>query len=266
MRKLLFYMNMEKIKSTLLEALRKAGALARGAINAPKEVQVKAEYSIVTQTDMECDRMIVETIRREFPDHAFLTEESPASGQSSSRWIVDPIDGTTNFAHGYPVSCVSIAFEHEGKLLMGGIYDPFRDELFFAEKGKGATLNGKPIRVSGVSSLKESLISTGFPYDTRQYVDEYLAVFKQFLLASQGVRRAGAAALDLCYVACGRFDAYYEKNLQAWDKAAGMLIVEEAGGKISNYADQPLTLTDRANLASNGVLHNALLEILRPYA
>jgi len=229
-------MNTEKIKSTLFEALKKAGSIAREAIHAPKEVQIKAEYSIVTQTDMECDRVIVETIRREFPDHAFLTEESPASGHSSSRWIIDPIDGTTNFAHGYPVSCVSIAFEYESQVLMGGILDPFRDELFFAEKNRGAFMNGKPIRVSAVSKLTEALISTGFPYDTRQHVDEYLAVFKQFLLASQGVRRAGAAALDLCYVACGRFDAYYEKNLQPWDKAAGLLIVEEAGGRISDYA------------------------------
>lgn len=259
-------MNRDKIKSTLLEALHKAGAIARKAIDAPKEIELKAEYSIVTQTDMECDRVIVQTIRSVFPDHAFLTEESPASGNSPSRWIVDPIDGTTNFAHSYPVSCVSIAFEHEGALEMGGIYDPFRGELFFAEKGKGAFMNDKPIRVSKVSSLKESLLSTGFPYDTRQYVDEYLAAFRQFLLSAQGVRRAGAAALDLCYVACGRFDGYYEKNLQAWDKAAGILIVQEAGGKATNYAGKPLTLGDRANLVSNGVLHEAMLEILKAYA
>jgi len=259
-------MNTDKIKSTLLEALHKAGSIARAAINAPKEIELKAEYSIVTKTDMECDRVIVETIRSKFPDHAFLTEESPASGNSPSRWIVDPIDGTTNFAHGYPVSCVSIAFEHEGVLVMGGIYDPFRDELFFAEKGKGAFMNDKPIHVSKVATLTESLLSTGFPYDTRQHVDEYLGVFRQFLLAAQGVRRAGAAALDLCYVACGRFDGYYEKNLQAWDKAAGMLIVAEAGGKVTNYHGAPLTVTDRANLASNGVLHEAMLAILKPYA
>jgi myo-inositol-1(or 4)-monophosphatase len=258
-------MNTAEIKSTLLEALNKAGVLMRSAIDAPKEIELKAEYSLVTKTDMECDRLIIETVRSRFPDHAFLTEESPASGNSASRWIVDPIDGTTNFAHGYPVSCVSIGFEHDGKMLMGGVYDPFRNELFFAEKGKGAFLNDKPIRVSKTKTLEHALLSTGFPYDIREHADEYLTTFKEFLLATQGIRRAGAAALDLCYVACGRFDAYYEKNLQAWDKAAGMLIVEEAGGKITNYDDKPLTLTDRANLASNGSLHAAMLNILKKY-
>ncbi len=259
-------MNTAKIKSTLLEALRNAGAIARAAINAPKDIRLKAVMSLVTQTDMECDRVIMETIRREFPDHAFLTEESPAQGNSVSRWIVDPIDGTTNFAHGYPAACISIAFEHEKQLLMGGVYDPFRDELFFAERGKGAFLNDKPIHVSKIATLEDALLSTGFPYDVREHADEYLAAFKEFLMITQGMRRPGAAALDLCYVACGRFDGYYEKSLQAWDKAAGMVIVEEAGGKVTNYKGERLSVDHRANLASNGLLHQAMLNVLGKYA
>ncbi|HTL46821.1 MAG TPA: inositol monophosphatase family protein [Verrucomicrobiae bacterium] len=256
-------MNYPQIKSTLFKALREAGSLMKEAIDRPKDIQKKSELSLVTETDCACEKAIIAAVQKDFPDHAFLTEESPAFGNSPSRWIVDPVDGTTNFAHGYPVSCVSIGFEHEGVVRMGGVYDPFRDELFFAEKGKGAFKNDKPIRVSQVKKLSESLIATGFPYDVRENADYYLATFKDFLMTTQGIRRAGAAAIDLCYVACGRYDAFYEKNLQPWDKAAGMLIVEEAGGRVTNYTGKPLGLNDHGNLATNGLLHAEMIEILK---
>lgn len=259
-------MNSSKIKSTLFDALHKAGAAMKTAIDRPKDIRKKnTELDLVTETDKHCEKLIIEAVQKHFPDHAFLTEESPAFGQSASRWIVDPVDGTTNFAHGYPVACVSIAFEHDGVVLMGGVFDPFRNELFWAEKGKGAFLNDKPIRVSSVSNISEALIATGFPYDLRDHVDDYLAVFRAFLMRAQGIRRAGAAAIDLCNVACGRYDAFYEKNLKAWDKAAGMLIVEEAGGKVSNFTGETLGLMELGNLASNSILHAQMLEILAPF-
>lgn len=255
-------MNTGKIKSTLLEALREAGTIMIAGASKAKDIRKKSEVSIVTETDLESEKRIVEIIRSSFPDHAFLTEESPPEGNSASRWIIDPVDGTTNFAHNYPVSCVSIAYEENGCLEAGGVFDPFRNELFFALRGEGAFLNGRPIKVSKIVSLSDALLATGFPYDCREKADEYLAVFKKFMMRVQGLRRAGAAAIDLCYVACGRFDGYWENNLNAWDKAAGMLIIREAGGKVTDYAGNPLTLEASSNLASNGLLHDAMLEIL----
>lgn len=235
----------------------------RRAIDAPKDIQKKTELSLVTEVDCECERIIVNIIKADFPDHAFLTEESPPEGDSPYRWIVDPIDGTTNFAHGFPVACVSIALEHDGTLVLGGIYDPFRDELFFAAKGQGATLNERPIHVSKTEKLADALIATGFAYDRRERADDYLATFKDFMCRTQGMRRGGSAAIDLCYVACGRFDVYYEQGLQPWDKAAGMLILEEAGGKLSNYKGEPLDIHERTNLATNTLLHAECLEVVK---
>ena len=258
-------MNRSKIKSTLLKALEEAGKILKAAIADRRVVAKKSELSIVTASDKAAEEAILTTIRREFPDHAFLTEESPPSGKSSSRWIIDPLDGTTNFAHTYPVACISIAYEEKERLEFGGVFDPFRNELFFAERGNGATLNGNPITVSKTPVLNESLLCTGFPYDRREKADEYLPLFKAFMLKTQGIRRTGAAALDLSYVACGRFDGYWELKLNPWDKAAAMLIVEEAGGSLSNFSGGPLTLEDVQNVASNGFVHEEMLEVLKPY-
>jgi myo-inositol-1(or 4)-monophosphatase len=255
----------KKIRQTLLQALREAGKIVKHSLRHPQIVAKKAEISIVTETDTAAEKKIVGIIRRTFPDHSILTEESPPSGRSSSRWIIDPLDGTTNFAHTYPVACVSIAFEANGILEAGGVFDPFRNELFYAEQGKGATCNGRPIRVSRTEKLIDALIATGFPYDQKDRADLYLSVFKPFLIATQGLRRPGAAALDLCHVACGRFDGYWEYKLQPWDKAAGILMVREAGGTVTNFAGGPLTLEDTQNVISNGVLHDAMLEILKPF-
>ncbi len=259
-------MNRTKIKRTLLKALKDAGKILKASIGQRQISAKKSELSLVTPTDGEAEKIILETIRAEFPNHAFLMEESGKSGMPSDfRWIVDPLDGTTNFAHTYPVACVSIALEEKGSLEFGGVLDPFRDELFFAEKGNGATLNGEPITVSHNPSLAESLLATGFPYDRREKMEEYLPIFKAFTLKVQGIRRVGAAALDLCYVACGRFDGYWEVKLNPWDKAAAKLILEEAGGSLSNFLGEPLTLEDPQNVASNGFIHGEMLEVLKPF-
>ncbi|MCM8774893.1 MAG: inositol monophosphatase [Candidatus Omnitrophica bacterium] len=258
-------MNRRKIKSTLLDALVKAGKLLKTSIQDRRITAKKSELNLVTATDQAAETLILGIIQRKFPDHAILSEESPAQGNSSSRWIIDPLDGTTNFAHTYPHCCVSIAFEENGNIEFGGVFDPFRNEVFFAERGKGASLNGKPIAVSKVPALGESLLCTGFPYDRREKPDEYLDVFRTLMVRVHGIRRSGAAALDLCYVACGRFDGFWELKLNPWDKAAGMLMVQEAGGRLSDFSGSPLTLEDVQNVASNGFIHEEMLEALRPF-
>ena len=258
-------MNREKIKSTLLRALAESGELLKSSLGERHVIAKKSELSLVTATDQESEKRILTRIRREFPDHAILSEESPAIGKSDSRWIIDPLDGTTNFAHTYPVACVSIAYEEKGVVEIGGVLDPFRNELFFAERGEGATLNGQPLVVSKNPALAESLLATGFPYDRREKMDEYLAIFKAFMMKVHGIRRCGAAAIDLCYVACGRYDGYWELKLNPWDKAAAALIVQEAGGSLSNFSGEPLTLEDTQNVASNGFIHAEMLDVLKPF-
>ena len=258
-------MNRAKIKRTLFGMLEDAGKVLQATLLKPKAIRKKSELSLVTATDKECQKIIIRAIQENFPGHAILTEESPPMGNSGSRWIIDPLDGTTNFAHTFPVACVSIAYEEEGKIQMGGVLDPFRGELFFAERGKGASLNGKKIRVSSTPVLNDSLLCTGFPYDRREKIDEYLPIFRAFTVKVQGIRRTGAAALDLCYVAAGRFDGFWELKLQPWDKAAAMLIIEEAGGRLSNFAGGPFTLEEVQNLVSNGKIHAEMLAVLKPF-
>lgn len=258
-------MNRAKIKSTLLQALKSAGKLLKTQISKRQVIEKKSELSIVTATDKKAEKIILGLIRKNFPDHSILAEESAPQGDSASRWIIDPLDGTTNFAHRFPMSCVSIAYEEKGELVMGGVYDPFRDELFFAEKGKGARMNGKKIHVSRTPWLSEALLSTGFPYDRRERMDDYLPIFKAFKLKVQGLRRTGSAAMDLCYVACGRFDGYWEMNLQTWDKAAGMLILSEAGGRVTTFNGKTLSIHDWQNVASNNLIHKEMLQTLKPF-
>lgn len=254
-----------KIKRTLLEALEKAGRKVKAAFGKEQRITKKGEFNLVTEIDKAAEKTALSVIRKQFPGHSILAEESPAVEGSGARWIIDPIDGTTNFAHGFPFVSVSIAFELDGRLEMGGVLDPTRNELFFAERGKGAFLNGKRIRVSKSRTLKDSLIVTGFPYDRKKNPDDYLALLRAFLTKVQCVRRTGSAALDLCYVACGRFDAYYEMKLNPWDKAAGMLIAEEAGGRLTDFSGNPLTLGSIQNLATNGLVHEEMLANLGPF-
>ncbi len=258
-------MNHPKIKSTLLKCLKDAGKVLKASILSKKSIEKKSELSLVTQIDKKCEKIIVRNILKAFPDHALLTEESPPMGKSGSRWIIDPLDGTTNFAHSFPVAVVSIGYEENGRLEYGGVFDPFRDELFLGIRGQGATLNGKKIKVSPTPGLNDSLLCTGFPYDRREKIDDYLPIFRAFTMKVQGIRRTGAAALDLCYVACGRFDGFWELKLQPWDKAAAMVILSEAGGTLTDFSGNPLTLDSIQNAVSNKKIHREMLEVLKPF-
>jgi myo-inositol-1(or 4)-monophosphatase len=244
-------------------AAARAGALLRARYRQPHRVVHKGEVDVVTESDREAERLIIETLTAAFPAHGIVAEESPArEGRDEHRWYVDPLDGTTNFAHGHPHFAVSIALERRGELILGLVYDPVREELFTAMQGGGARLNGAPIAVSAVASLDDALVGTGFPYDRRQHADFYLAFFGAAMRRTQGLRRAGSAALDLCYVACGRLDAFWEWKLRPWDIAAGRLIVEEAGGRVSDFAGDAHRLDGDATAASNGCVHDALLACL----
>lgn len=254
-----------KIKRTLLAALDRAGTIIRKNFGKQQKISQKGPFNLVTEIDKASEKAVINLILDRFPRHAILAEESPALEGSGGRWIIDPIDGTTNFAHAFPVVSVSIGFEREGQLMMGGVFDPFRNELFFAELGKGATLNSKKIRVSKTPTLAESLLATGFPYDRYKNLSRYLEIFGTFLPKVHDIRRCGSAAIDLCYVACGRFDGYYELKLNPWDKAAGMLIVQEAGGTLTDFSGNPLTLGSVQNLATNGRIHQEALANLRPF-
>jgi myo-inositol-1(or 4)-monophosphatase len=252
-----------KFFSAAWQAADAAGTLMRENWLRPKKIDFKGATDLVTSVDRESERKIVEIIRSYFPDHSILAEEETdhRGAQGKYRWIIDPLDGTTNFAHSYPQFCVSIALEDEGELTLGLVYDPLRGECFRAQKGQGATLNDNPIRVSVVNTLDHSLLATGFPYDRREYADYYLTFFKAFLTRSQGIRRAGAAALDLCYLACGRIDGFWELKLRPWDTAAGALIVAESGGKLTDFSGNKFSIWGSETLASNGVIHDEMVKV-----
>jgi len=249
---------------------REAGALLMQYFHQALKIEYKGDADLVTAADRAAETMIRERITKLFPSHDVLGEEQGLNNLGSDyRWYVDPLDGTTNFAHGYPVFCVSLALEHQavedrlsgqrGRRIAGVVYDPTRDELFTAEQGRGAHLNGKPIHASKVAQLKECLVATGFPSQKR-HKNPNIYFYHQITLRTHGVRRAGSAALDLCNVACGRFDGFWEFNLNPWDTAAGVLIVEEAGGKVSRFDGSPFELDSRETLASNGPVHEALVQ------
>ena len=240
-----------------------AGALLLPYFHQGLKIEYKGDADLVTAADRAAEVLIRERITQKFPSHDVLGEEQGLNDQGSDyRWYVDPLDGTTNFAHGYPVFCVSMALEHrvqgQGRRIAGVVYDPTRDELFTAERGRGAHLNGVPIHVSKAAHLKECLVATGFPSHKR-HKNPNIHFYHQITLRTHGVRRAGSAALDLCNVASGRFDGFWEFNLNPWDTAAGALIVEEAGGRVSRFDGSPFTIDSRETLASNGLVHDALL-------
>jgi len=240
------------------ELAREAGALLMSNFG-KVAIEYKGDADLVTTADRNSEKLIVEHIRRRWPDHDLIGEEGSRNETGSDyRWYIDPLDGTTNFAHGYPVFCVSMALEYRGERIAGVIYDPNRNEMFAAEKGSGSRLNGAPIGVSPTLRLQESLVATGFPSHKR-HKNPNIHFYHQLTLRSHGVRRAGSAALDLCYVACGRYDAFWEFNLNPWDTAAGVLIVQEAGGTVTNFSGQPFSIDSRQVLASNTLLHKELL-------
>ncbi|HET6853279.1 MAG TPA: inositol monophosphatase family protein [Pyrinomonadaceae bacterium] len=230
------------------------------------KVTTKGDINLVTEADIAAEELIIDRIRSHYPQHGILAEESGEAvlvggKRSEWKWIIDPLDGTTNYAHGYPCFCVSIALEQNGELVVGVVYDPMRDEMFAAERGQGATLNDRKIRVSSVDQLSDSMLCTGFPYNVRERPD-FAREFAKFTMEAQAVRRDGSAALDLAYVACGRFDGFWEDGLSPWDIAAGAVLISEARGTITNFHDQPLDIYNEQVLATNGLIHDAMMTVL----
>ena len=243
-------------------AAEAAGEVLRSGFGREQTVRYKGEVDLVTEVDERAEGVIGEVLREAFPGYGMLAEEGGRRlGEGDSRWIVDPLDGTTNYAHGLPIFAVSIALERAGEVILGVVHDPMREETYVAELGGGATLNGEPLRVSDTDEPIRALLVTGFPYD-RADMRAAVELFGRLTELTQGVRRLGAAALDLCYVAAGRLDAYYEKGLHAWDVAAGSLILKEAGGRITDYRGREIDLEGREIVASNGLMHPVLLEVI----
>jgi myo-inositol-1(or 4)-monophosphatase len=248
-----------------VDAARAAGRLLRDELSGARRIAYKGTpTNLVTEMDQRAEALILERLRCAFPDDAVLAEEVGATaGRSGRRWIVDPLDGTTNYAHGLPIFGVSIALEAAHRLVLGVVYDPTRDEMFVGERGAGVTLNDAPIHVSATPSIGESLLVTGFPYDIRETADTNLAEYAAMSLRARAVRRLGSAVIDLAYVACGRFDGYWELRLGPWDVAAGAVLVVEAGGRITGIEGRPLDVDAPTLLATNGLIHDDMLHTLK---
>ncbi len=229
-------------------------------------IRKKGDIDLVTEADIASEALIIDRIRSHYPKHSILAEESGnavviAGGENTWKWIIDPLDGTTNYAHGYPCFAVTFALEHDGDIVIGVTFDPTRNELFAAERGRGASLNNKPIRVSPTERLSDALLVTGFPYDFKRRED-FARHLTQFLLSARGVRRDGSAAIDMAYVACGRFDGMWEEGLNPWDMAAGVLLIEEAGGQVSGYNNSKFNIYSPPMLATNGLVHAEMQKVL----
>jgi myo-inositol-1(or 4)-monophosphatase len=246
-----------------VEIAREAGAFVKERLHADHSIDFKGEINLVTEADRGSEKIITSRIKHLFPDHDIMAEEGTNVTRGSEyRWIIDPLDGTTNYAHGFPVFCVSIALQRMDEIILGVIYNPMLDELFVAERGEGASLQGKKIHVSDTERLAEAFVATGFPYDVRENSGDALAYFDEMIPKAQAVRRAGSAALDLAYLAAGRFDGFWELRLKPWDTAAGWILVEEAGGMVTDLSANPYVLESPSIVASNGVMHRELMEIL----
>jgi myo-inositol-1(or 4)-monophosphatase len=249
--------------SVAIEAALAGGAILKSYLGGDLRISYKGELNLVTQADMESERKVISILGRRLPDVSILAEESGAQDRDASRrFVIDPLDGTTNFAHAYAMFAVSIGYEEDGRVVGGVVYDPVREELFTAEHGQGAFLNGRRIAVSSADRLTAALLVTGFPYDLKDDLEGNLRLFKKFMGTSRAIRRDGSAALDLCYVAAGRFDGFWEEKLGPWDTAAGALLVREAGGIVTDFAGGAFHYTKKQVVASNRVLHDAMLRIL----
>ena len=255
-----------RLLTTAIRAARAASAVLVEHAQSGFRIDYKAAINLVTDADRRAEDRIVQVITAAHPDHRILAEERGQEGDadSSFKWIVDPLDGTTNFAHGFPFYSVSIGLEHEGKCILGVVLDPVRDELFTAVRGEGAYLNDKPINVSGIEDLGKSLLVTGFAYNIRETLNNNLDHFSRLSLHAQGVRRTGSAALDLCYVAAGRLDGYWEVVLSPWDMAGGLVILREAGGMVSAITKESFSIYGEELVATNGRIHHQLLDLLQP--
>jgi myo-inositol-1(or 4)-monophosphatase len=251
--------------ATAAEAALQAGTIQRSRYGQKVEIHHKGEIDLVTEVDRACEQAILALIRERFPGHDIVTEET-AIDRTGSRyvWFVDPLDGTSNFAHGYPFFCASVAVTDGGQRVAGAVYDCLKEELFTAERGVGAFLNGRRLRVSGAATLNDAMLITGFPYDLRARPSHALRLFNAFIPHARAIRRDGAAALDLCYLAAGRVDGFFEETLQPWDMMAGALMVEEAGGRISRFDGSPVGLRGDQVVAAGADLHPRMLEILAP--
>jgi myo-inositol-1(or 4)-monophosphatase len=251
------------IKEFAISIARDAGLFLKDRFNANHTIDYKGEINIVTEADMMSEEILKARIKEQFPAHDILSEETARVQMGSEfEWIIDPLDGTTNYAHGYPVFSVSIALKKEGAIILGVIYNPMLDELFFAEKGSGAFLNEEKLSVSDTEDLSKSLLATGFPYDIRENPDNNINYFTEMAMKARAIRRAGSAALDMAYIAAGRFDGFWELKLHPWDTAAGWLIVEEAGGKVSDISGKDYCLESPSILATNGKIHGTMIECL----
>ena len=249
--------------ATAVEAALAAGRIQRRYFRQGIAVEKKGPVDLVTAADREVEARFRALISARFPDHSVLGEEEGAGRPGARcRWIVDPIDGTTNFAHGLALFCISIALEIDGRVEVGVVFDPMADELFTAERGEGARLNGAPLRVSATAAIGDGVLCTGFPYQSQDGREHQVRLFAGFLRASRAVRRLGSAAIDLCYVAAGRFDGFWEEDLHAWDIAAGALIAEEAGARVTNFHDAPIDLAVGQIVASNSRIHRAMLDVI----
>ncbi len=257
-------MDLETHQQVAVTAAERSARILRARFGNISRVRKKAAQEIVTEADTESEKEIIAVIRSHFPEHEILSEETGLQkGASDFRWIIDPLDGTVNFAHQIPIFCISIALAFQDDIVLGIILDPLKQELFSAIKGQGARLNGKPIHVSEVGTIGDSLLVTGFAYNVGEIFEPVITRYGNCLKVAQGMRRLGSAALDLCYVACGRFEGFWEQNLKPWDTAAGALIALEAGGMVTTFANQPYKIDEAEILATNGHIHQEMLELLK---
>jgi myo-inositol-1(or 4)-monophosphatase len=247
-----------------IETAREAGQILLEMFGRKINISKKGDINLVTEADLATEKHIIGKIRSHYPKHSSLAEESGDAiviDDSAWKWIIDPLDGTTNYAHGYPCFCVTIALEHKGEIVVGVTFDPTRGEMFSAEKGSGTILNGRKVYVSETEILQNALLVTGFPYDTKER-DNFARHFSELMIKSRGIRRDGSAAIDMAYVACGRFDGFWEEGLHAWDVAAGVLLIEEAGGRVSYYDNSKFSIYEPPICASNNLIHAEMLEVL----
>jgi len=245
------------------EACRIAGQLQLEGLKRARQIEFKGSINLVTDVDKACEKAVVDLLQGRFPQHDILAEEGSGRRKDSEyKWVIDPLDGTTNYAHGYRLFCISIALEYRGEIVVGAVYEPNRDEMFLAEKSAGASLNGERIRVSGISDLNHAMLATGFAYNVREAKNNNLDHFEKMLMKAQAIRRDGVAAIDLCYIADGRYDGFWELNLFPWDVAAGLLMIQEAGGKVTDFRGKPFDIYSKEILASNAHIHQEMTQVL----